>query len=62
MEAPDETKLKAYYEENKRKFMAPEYRRAGVLLLSTDKLKDTVTISDEDLHCWGAFVIARKPG
>jgi peptidyl-prolyl cis-trans isomerase D len=50
VEAPDETKLRAYYEENKRKFMAPEYRRAGVLLLSTDKLKDTVTISDEDLR------------
>ena len=50
IETPAEDKLKAYYEEHKRSFMSPEYRRAGVLLLSTDKLKGSIAISDEDLR------------
>jgi peptidyl-prolyl cis-trans isomerase D len=49
IEPPAEEKLKAFYEERKRSFMFPEYRRAGVLVLSADRLKTTVAISDEEL-------------
>lgn len=49
IETPDEDKLKAYYEDHKRSFTAPEYRRAGVLVLSADKLKDSIPLTDEEL-------------
>ena len=49
IDKPSEDTLKAYYEEHKRNFMSPEFRRAGVLLLSPEKLKQTASISDADL-------------
>jgi peptidyl-prolyl cis-trans isomerase D len=49
IDAPTEEKLKAYYEEHKRSFMAPEFRRASVLVLSAEKLKTTIPVSDEDV-------------
>jgi peptidyl-prolyl cis-trans isomerase D len=49
IEKPTDDQLKAYYEEHKRSFMSPEFRRAGILLLSPEKLKQNTTISDADL-------------
>lgn len=48
IEAPGEEALKKYYENNKRAFMAPEFRRASVLLLSPEKVKAGIAITDED--------------
>jgi len=49
LETPSDDVLKAYYEDHKRSFMAAEVRRAGTLIASPDKLKDTVAVSDADL-------------
>lgn len=46
---PDEAKLKEYYEQNKRTFVAPEYRKLNVLLLTTDEVKKLVPVKDEDV-------------
>jgi len=45
---PDEAKLKATYEANVAKFMAPEYRKLGLLVLSVDDLKKNIEISDTE--------------
>jgi peptidyl-prolyl cis-trans isomerase D len=50
IETPTDDVLKAYYEDHKRTFMAPEYRRAGILVLSPEKLKQNIEISDADLR------------
>jgi peptidyl-prolyl cis-trans isomerase D len=47
--APDEATLKAYYDENKSSYMAPEYRRIGLLLLTPDTIKDTISVTDEEI-------------
>jgi peptidyl-prolyl cis-trans isomerase D len=49
IEAPDDTVLKAYYEDNKTSYTAPEYRKLGVLALTPDAIKDSITLSDEDV-------------
>jgi peptidyl-prolyl cis-trans isomerase D len=46
---PDEAKLKEYYEQNKRSFVAPEYRKLNVLLLTTDVVKKLVPVTDEEV-------------
>ena len=46
---PDAAKLKETYESNKAQFMAPEYRKLQILLLSVDELKSQMTISDADV-------------
>src|SRR5262249_30209870 len=45
---PDEAKLKAAYEANKGDFMAPEFRKLDVLLLSSDQIKKAIEVSDAD--------------
>lgn len=50
VETPIEEALKTYYENNKRSFMAPEYRRAAVLVLSPEKLRQNMEVSDADLR------------
>ena len=45
---PDEAKIKATYESNKQTFMAPEYRKIGLLVLSVDELKKTMTVTDAE--------------
>ncbi|WP_072373767.1 peptidyl-prolyl cis-trans isomerase [Hyphomicrobium sp. NDB2Meth4] len=45
---PDEAKLKAAYEANKSSFMAPEYRKLQLLLLSVDEIKKSIVISDDE--------------
>ena len=47
--APDEAKLKEYYEQNKARFMTPEQRRLAVLLLLPADVKKKITISDDDI-------------
>jgi peptidyl-prolyl cis-trans isomerase D len=58
VDKPGEDVLKAYYEEHKRNFMSPEFRRAGILLLSPEKLKQTASISDADLKA--AYEVNKK--
>lgn len=45
---PDEAKLKAAYEANKADFMAPQFRKLDVLVLSVDEIKKSIAISDAD--------------
>ena len=46
---PDAAKLKETYEANKVQFMAPEYRKLQILLLSVEELKSQITITDAEL-------------
>ncbi|KAB2937676.1 MAG: SurA N-terminal domain-containing protein [Hyphomicrobium sp.] len=45
---PDEAKLKATYEANKANFMAPEFRKLALLVLSIDNVKKTMEVSDAE--------------
>jgi peptidyl-prolyl cis-trans isomerase D len=47
---PDEAKLREYYEQNKRAFLAPEYRKLSLLLLTTDEVKKLVPVSDDEVR------------
>lgn len=49
VEAPDEAKLKAYYEQNKRRFIAPEYRKVPLILLTATEVRSRVAVSDEEM-------------
>lgn len=46
---PDDAKLTATYEQNKRSFMTPELRSAGVLLLTVEDVKKTATVTDDEI-------------
>lgn len=46
---PDENTLKSYYEENKTSYMAPEYRKTGLLSLTPEAIKDTIALTDDEL-------------
>ncbi len=46
---PDEAKLKEYYEQNKHRFVTPELRKVGVLLLTRDEVKARLTIAEDDI-------------
>ena len=46
---PDEVKLKAYYEENKRQFMAPETRKFSLLTLTRDDIKARAKTEDAEV-------------
>ncbi len=46
---PDEAQIKATYESNKSTFMAPEYRKLSILLLSPDELKNQMDVSEEEI-------------
>ncbi len=50
VEAADDSVLKTYFDDNKTSYTAPEYRTIGVLALTPDTIKDTMTISDEDVR------------
>jgi peptidyl-prolyl cis-trans isomerase D len=45
----DETKLREFYEQNKRQFVTPELRKINVLLLSHDAVKRRIDIIDEEI-------------
>jgi peptidyl-prolyl cis-trans isomerase D len=46
---PDDAKLQATYEANKRDFMVPEQRKLGILELSIESLKKKVDVSDAEI-------------
>jgi peptidyl-prolyl cis-trans isomerase D len=46
---PDEAKLKETYEQNKPRFVTPEFRKIGVLLLAGEDVKKAIPISDADV-------------
>ncbi len=48
-ETPDEVKLKAYYEERKADYMAPEYRRLTLLVADPQKLKTAIKPSADEV-------------
>ena len=50
IEAPDEAKLKAYYEQNKRRFVAPEFRKVPLILLTEADVRKQVAVSDEEMQ------------
>lgn len=47
---PDEATLQAYYNDNKSRYMAPEYRRIGMLTLTPEAIKDAVAVTDEEVR------------
>ena len=47
---PDEAKIKAAYESNKQAFMAPEFRKLALLVLSVDQLKKSVNVPDAEVQ------------
>jgi peptidyl-prolyl cis-trans isomerase D len=49
---PDEAKIKETYEANKTSYMTPEYRKAAVLVLSTDTLKSEIALTDDELRAY----------
>ncbi|HEU0061509.1 MAG TPA: SurA N-terminal domain-containing protein [Hyphomicrobiaceae bacterium] len=46
---PDDAKLRAYYDENKARFTAPERRKINVLLLTREAAKQRISISEDEL-------------
>lgn len=46
---PDDAKITATYEANKRRFMSPERRTASALLLTLDAVKKTVSVTDDEI-------------
>ncbi|MFN3743713.1 MAG: SurA N-terminal domain-containing protein [Hyphomicrobiaceae bacterium] len=49
VEAPNEAKLKAYYEQNKRQFVAPEFRKVPLILLTDAEVRKRVAVSEEEM-------------
>lgn len=49
LSAPDEAQLSKFYEENKRFFQAPEYRKATIAGLSVAELAATTIVDDADV-------------
>ncbi len=47
-----EEDLRAYYEENRERYMAPEYRSLSYVTLSADDFAASVTVTDEDLQAY----------
>lgn len=46
---PDEAEISKYYEQNKARYQAPEYRKLGYIALTSDSIKDSAAISDDDV-------------
>lgn len=46
---PTEAKLKEAYDQDKAKYMTPEYRKVGVLMLTVDDLKKGITVTDDEI-------------
>lgn len=47
--APDDAKLKEYFEAHKDEYRAPEYRAIGVLLATPDDIKGSIAVSDDEV-------------
>lgn len=48
--APSDEELKSYYDANKRRFTAPEFRTLTLLRLEPSDLVSTISVSDEELR------------
>jgi peptidyl-prolyl cis-trans isomerase D len=46
---PDDAALKAYFDANKEKYRAPEYRKLGLLVVDPAKLADPKAVADADV-------------
>lgn len=46
---PDEAKLKEYFEQNKRQFMTPSYRKVSLLMLTRDAVKAKIPVTDDEV-------------
>ena len=46
---PDEAKLKAFYEQNKRQFLAPEFRKVPLILLTEAEVRKRIEVSEADM-------------
>ena len=49
VKAPDDAALQAYFDENKAKYAAPEYRKIAYVRLEPENISDPAAISDEDV-------------
>jgi peptidyl-prolyl cis-trans isomerase D len=47
---PTEAQLAATYEQNKRRFVYPEYRKLAVLLLTAEEVRKRIAVSDADVQ------------
>lgn len=45
---PNDAQLQAYYDQNKRLFMTPAYRKVALLTLTRDLVKPKIAVSDDD--------------
>jgi len=50
LKTPDEGQLKNYYDLNKNRFTAPEFRKLAILVLRPEDLAENIEISDGDLQ------------
>lgn len=50
VDTPDEGKLRAFYEQNKARFVIPEMRKIALLTLTPDEVKKTVAVGDEEVQ------------
>lgn len=60
--APDEAKLKAYFEERKAGFRAPDYRSANLLSISAESLADVAKVTDDEAKARYEQVKAQRFG
>jgi peptidyl-prolyl cis-trans isomerase D len=58
--APDEAALKAFFEQRKAQYRAPEYRQITLLSVLPRQFQDDVSVTDEELH--KAYDEAAKAG
>ncbi len=50
VEAPDEETLRAYWEENRDRFLRPEYRTVTLALVTADDLLDEIAVDEAELQ------------
>ncbi len=60
--APDEAKLKTYFEERKAGFRAPEYRSANLLAISAESVADVSKVTDDEARARYEQVKAQRFG
>ncbi|MEX2642154.1 MAG: peptidyl-prolyl cis-trans isomerase [Acetobacterales bacterium] len=50
VEAPDDAAVRAWYEENRQEFMAPEFRKLTAVVLTREAIAEEIEVSDERLR------------
>ena len=46
---PDDATIAKYFEQNKARYQAPEYRKLGYIALTSDSIKNTSAVTEEDI-------------